>query len=45
MPKTRFVGFRVDAKLWEEFKKSAERKHATASELLRAFIRKEVLRS
>ena len=42
MPKTKLVGFRVDAKLWEQFKQVAQKRYATASELLREYIRREV---
>jgi uncharacterized protein YdbL (DUF1318 family) len=41
---TKFVGFRINKELWAAFKAVAQKRHATASELLRAYIRKEVER-
>jgi antitoxin component of RelBE/YafQ-DinJ toxin-antitoxin module len=42
MPKTgldtRFVNFRIDRRLWEEFKRATYKRGLTASEVLRRFI-------
>jgi predicted DNA-binding ribbon-helix-helix protein len=42
MHATKIVGFRIDRVLWDQFKRVAHKRHATASELLREYIRREV---